>query len=203
MRSLIVPIALLTLAACGEPSHTFDQPAIVECTYEDVPVAWADEAPNGLVPNDLLDFAEGTHTSTGGFQADDAAMPVTVELARRGEHAVYRENTEGGCGSFLSIPVTLGFATEDGSFDELVQADASEAFLETDALKVSAGLDPSDLGGTYTPEPAAGQVRGLELEVLFQPTTLGGDVFLLTEGVDGDTAWADREEVFHFGAGGQ
>lgn len=202
MRSLIVPVALFALAACGEPSHTFDGPAIVECTYDDVPVAWADEAPNGLVPNDLLDFAEGTHTSTGGFQADDAAMPVTVELTRRGEHAVYRENTEGGCGSFLSIPVTLGFKTEDDSFDEVVEADAIEAFLENDALKVTAALDPSALGGTYTPEPAEGEVRGLDLEVLFQPTTLGGDVYLLTEGSDGDTAWAEREHVFHFGAGG-
>jgi len=189
-----LPLVLATLFACSEPDHRFDDVRVV-CTYDDTAVGWFDPAPNGIVPNDLLEVAEGEHVARGVWIEEAREVQVDLSVERRGESATYRENTGGGCGSYLAMEVAVTLSTSDGALDEALQVQAVDAALGEPALALSHVLAPSEIGGTYRPTADAGELRGLRIALTFRAAGPSGRLAVMTEGTDGDVAWASEDDA--------
>ena len=186
--------SLAALAACSEGDFRFDD-AIGVCDYEDRALGWDEASPAGVVPADLLAVAEGTHDLVGTWVDGGATVDATATISRYGDGAIYRENTSGGCASYVAVPVAFAFETADGAFDEAGAALGVDGAAGGASLLVRADFDPDALGGSYTPMPAEGEARRVSLELLFQAAGVTGAVHLQTEGEDGDVAWAATEPV--------
>jgi hypothetical protein len=201
MRTILTLTLATVLGGCPAPDS---EDNIVLCEYDDQLVAWADEAPDGTVPADVLALAEGSVDTTGGYADSDAEIDVTASLARRGDHAVYRLNTVGGCPSYLAFPVTVTFVTGDGRFDESVATDATLGELSGEGLEVRAELPLERVDGSFE-APDGGEPYGVQLVARFTDGAVAGEVEVQVQGGDGDdgpdgTVWASSETWFVFGA---
>lgn len=182
------------LFACSEGEHRFDD-VRVTCTYNDQAVGWHDPAPNGVVPAELLAAAEGTWAARGVWTDDSREVQVDLTLERRGDSAIYRENTGGGCGSYLAMDVALSLSTDDGAFAESFEAQAVDAALGEPALAVGHTLPTSELQGSYRPVVANGEVQGIRIDLTFRAAGPSGRIAVRSEGVDGDVAWSADDDV--------
>ncbi len=170
-------------------------PGIAECLWDEEFVAWGDEAPDGTVPDEVIAVAEGVYELTGGTTYHDGEEGYTVEFERRGEHAVYMTEKEGGCGERLELPGTLQLMNEG---EQLNEEFAVEARLGAgEAVEVRHRFGPDDLEGSWEPVPPEDtDLRGLSVEVTFTEEDVTGRVLVLWETSDGGIASAGEEEVF-------
>lgn len=197
MRHLLAFASVLV--ACEESGNDPAFPGIAPCLYNDTPVAWDEATPAGPTLDELLEGREGTHVLTGGFTDRDEEITVTLAFERRGDGATWRENTSGGCGSYLQIPAR---STLQGDRIDIDRSGLAVTGWQAspDELVMQADLDP-DRPGIDLPEPEDGTVRGVTFEVSFGAGGAKVAIDLLTEGGDLDgngdgVAWAGQETVF-------
>lgn len=198
MRPMLTAAVTLVLAACPAPED--GDPNLVECTFDEIAVAWSEAAPDGTVPDEVLALVEGAFDTTGGYVDRDEEIDVSASLARRGDNAVFYSATGGGCPDVLAFPVTMTFSTSDDAFDETLEIEATYA---DGRVEVQADLPESRVDGDFEPEPDA-SVYGVQLLARFSEGAVAGEVEVLVEGSDGSgdpdgTSWASRETYFVFG----
>lgn len=209
-----VGLAALLAPACvlGGDSGEEAEPGIVECAYKDEPLAWDAPTPEGVVAEDLLAFAEGSHDLVGGEIFHDGQSEITLAAERRGESAIYRENTEGGCGNYLEVPLTVTIATSLHDSPDTLEVDAIGRGEGdgTGALDVRGELDPApvhtdldeiveEYGGDL-PEGER-EVVGLNIEATFSAEDSSGEVYIRVEvaeasGEDGAVSLSTMRLVF-------
>lgn len=194
----LIPLALTALlVACPAVDDGEEFPGIVECEFDDQPLAWDEEAPDGTVAEDLLEAAEGLHETTGGYVDSDEEIDVTITVDRRGDGPIWRESAGGGCPSYLVVPVEIAFTTSDGVFDEHVEADATHGQGDA-SLDLRVDLPLSVIDGIYEPED--GTPFGVVLQAEVGAAGASGQVEVRVEGGDEDVAWSSNETWFVFGA---
>ena len=162
---------------------------IAECEYEESAVAWDEEADNGVVPEDLLAFAETTATSTSA-EGPNGDAEIEIGIARSGSSAFYME---GRCEDRLEIPLTVSVATTgDDALQEEMEIRAIE---ENGSLTVLHYFDREDLSGTFTPTVEEGaELYRLELNATIAPSGSGtGEIISYTETVTEGGDLADNQ----------
>lgn len=178
-------LTLLLLVACDQTMG--DDGPYCEATRS--PLRLDEAAPNGVIPADLLAWAEMPVEETLTW-ADGGATPLHLQATHTGEaewvdlEAVYPDGVNFDiavvCEDYLAIPVDLGFATDDGAFADTfavelaVAEDDGRAEFAVDLMAVglAGAFDPADwpegeydelsmsLTGDLTPDGSAGTIAG-------------------------------------------
>ena len=206
----VVALLAIALAGCGDDNGDDNgdplanlsegSPGIAECVWDDINVPWEEETPEGEVPDELIAGHEGEHTEVGSADYDAADVTFSIGLERRGDHAIYRQedpDDSAGCGDRLDLPVTLTLETDSGTLDESfdVYANASSQH----SARVTHNFDPSDLQGSWDPQPPEGQeLLGLSLEINFVLDGSSGDVSMRLEETTGDAVTQTNERVYYW-----
>jgi hypothetical protein len=120
------------------------------------PLGPEDESPLGFTPADFQDFTLGDHASRLTWASgDEVHLTLSVTSAGDASFVDYEVATTGtgpvaeiGCADDVELPVTVDFATDDGSFDE--QWDVVVTSLTGQDAAFYHELDLATLGGTYT-----------------------------------------------------
>jgi hypothetical protein len=189
---------LLTLAACSDTDIAY---VTVDCEFSETTLAWDDPTPLGATANELLAPYLGAHQADGVWSDGGAAVVSADVAAGAGEPALI-EVTGGAdaasCGSSLSVPVAVAFATDDGAFAEAL---AEAWVLDVDAaapnLGVSAVLEEGTVNGSYAPDGLTADEWGAGVRIAIAVSAdgaLSGSVVQTVNGDDGSSAW-DRDEL--------
>ncbi len=207
LAALLAPACLLGGDDGGET-----EPGIAECEYETEPLGWDEPSPEGVVADDLLAFAEGSHDLVGGEVFHDGESEITLTAERRGESAVYRENTAGGCGNHVEVPLTVTIATSIHESPDTLEVDAIGRGTGDDAgsLELRGKLDSTLLHtpldeiveeyGADLPDGAR-EILDLNVEATFAEDDSSGEVYARVEvvedsGSDGAVSLTNLRLVF-------
>lgn len=176
--------------------------AIIECEFESTDIPWDGESPDGTVIANLLEYTEisVTNASGGTVQPDDE-MEFFFHLERRGTHAIYRQNTAGGCYDVIEMPLKLRFRTNTKTdIDE--ERDVVAQLLVYDSneeITIHKNIDLETFSGTYEPEvPENASSNGLAVSLRIHPDGGRGELLLLLEGGDGEVGWASVETQYYW-----
>lgn len=167
----------LALSACGDDPHAPEN----HCEYQERALHWGDESPEGIIPEQLLEYIE---IDIDGVVADtpyeDGERNLAIETQRRGDHAYYLESDH--CSPEMQFPLTLTFRTlSDDAFDEVHQVRGKLTSplglgeLEEGNVEVSFAYEPGEISGTFVPEPQSeeGEVLEILLGLTFKPDGIG------------------------------
>ncbi len=189
--SIIGVLILAPLHGCGDNDKRED--ALAECKYTDHELAWDEASPESIVAEDLLAFSEGEHNLIGGEIFHDGDSEILLVVDRRGENAIYRENIEGGCFSYVEVPLTVTIATCIHA--ETLQTSGAVYDYNSSVLTVFADLDPELLTmsieeiieylGDNLPEGEKKFIR-LGMETNFMEDLITGSVYIDIETIEGD-----------------
>lgn len=187
--------------ACGENDEGTPEPGRAECTWDQTPIDWDEEAPNGVTPETLLSEldAEKEQEITGKDPAGEELL-FTIEFSRRGDNAVFYEEKEGGCGDKLVLPATFVIKTTDGQLDEEFDVDAE---LQDGGLRIYKSLKKEDVNGSFEPTLKDGEkLTSLFLEASVTATKTSGRFGTRVEKSSGSGSDASvsegPSEVFEF-----
>lgn len=145
---------LLSLPACDTSGK--DEGPWCEVTRTVVPLE--QPAPNGIVPVDLLGWAElpvadTLRWSTGGDTPLHLQATHTAEAEWVDQEAVYPEGETAAigivCEDYLAIPASLAFSTDDGAFADTFSTELTVS--EPDRARFSIDLVAAALAGTFDP----------------------------------------------------
>lgn len=182
----------------GDPNLGEPEPGIAECIWDDIDVGWDEETPDGRVPEDLLADAEGDYEVEGTATYDDSDETFFIGLERRGDYAVFREENDqesGGCGDRLELPVTFEIANESETIDETFETRADG--VAGSSLRVIYNLDPSDLQGTWEPEPPEDtDLLGVGVQATFSDGDVTGEVYMRLEKTEGGAVSQENDRVY-------
>ena len=151
-------LALLALAACAadrpvDPATggQFGQEDDSWCVeVSAVPLAPDEPGVLGIAPRAVLDIVVGEHAATLTW-ADGGSTGLSVPIVDLGEawEITYESRADAdidlGCPSTVGVSATVGFVTDDGSFDE-----SWEVRLESeDGESVSHQVEIEDIDGSF------------------------------------------------------
>lgn len=202
LLSIFAALLLLSLGvACGENDERTPEPALVECTWDQSPLDWDEEAPNGMVAETILEDLDAEKAQEiSGKDPKGKELLFTVEFQRRGDGPIFYTQKEGSCGDKLVIPATFTLKSDDGRLDEEFEV---EAEVQDKALRIYKGLKEEDIQGSFEPTLADGEsLIGLFLEADINESGLSGTFGTRVEtrsgsGSDGSVS-AGPGEVFMF-----
>ncbi len=209
-RIALVALIVFVLAACGDDDgedsgDPYDNlgegsPGVAECVWDDIEVPWDDETPDGDVPDELIADHEGEYEEVGSASYHGNDITVYLGLERRGEYAIFRQEDaeeSGGCGDRLDLPATLTIANDAGTLDESFDVYANS--MSEYSARVTHSFDPSDIQGSWEPEPPAGQeLLGLSLLVDFALMGTSGDVSMRLEETTSDAVSQTNERTYYW-----
>lgn len=189
---------LANIAGCESDSR--EDFLLAECEYTRQELGWDEASPDGIVPEDLLMFAEFTNASlpaTLGSDQVETSDTISFTVSRRGTHALYQEGEN--CPSRLEVPLLISFSTnESNTFDEAFEVIAVE---QDGTLVVSHIFEQKDLKGDFEPElnlPHA-RVYQLSLTAVFQSDLRGNAyVGVHIEQVQGDSVSSHVERRWNW-----
>lgn len=195
---ILMVATLLLCVGCKDRGEDVGdpEPAIAECLWDEESVGWDDEAPNGLVPRDVMAEVEGDYEVVGGVVDHDGDETYEIRFERRGDNAVHMTDIQGGCsGDRLELPATLMVATEDGRLDETFDVDAWT--ISGEAVEVSHRFEVAQLQGHWEPIPPEDhELLDLSVEATFADESVTGRVLLRWEFMDDEVASSGTERVF-------
>ena len=192
MKMVMVLLVGGAVSGCSASENDMAEP--IDCEYTETAVAWADEAPNGVVPGDVFDGLSTTAT----VEADEAPSDgeeLSVMIERDGDNAYYLESDV--CESRLELPLIFSVATVDG--DALDEAFAVRAVMDGERVSIDHRFEASELNGSYVPSPqeAGATVLGLVLDADVGSAESEATILVDTEYESGDAvanylevAWA-------------
>lgn len=192
MKMVMVLLVGGAVSGCGVDGNDMAEP--LDCDYVETAVAWADEAPNGVVPGDVFDGLSTRATVTAD-EAPSDGEELSVMIERDGDDAFYLESDV--CESRLELPLIFSVASVEG--DALDEAFAVRAMVEGERVSIDYRFQPSELNGSDVPSPEASDatVLGLVLDADVGPAESEAKILVDIEHESGDAvanylevAWA-------------
>lgn len=203
---------LLLLACIDETTDEMNGPS---CDRTETALTIDESTPLGFTPGEVLAWLEGTDVVSFILADNWLTSEVEVEVASDGVYTwVDQEEAPslgGGmepaigvvCEDSVEVGATVGFITSRGEFAESWAVTLSAS--ASGAARATVDVELNEVEGSYAPEASAIEGcddTGLSFTLAFAEVAgPNGEVYLLCEATDGDTASMSQDLVGSWGGG--
>lgn len=204
---------ILLLLGCGD--GTKDETDGPSCDRTETALTIDESTPLGFSAGELLTWLEGTDVVPFTLAGDSADRDVEIVVASDGVYTwVDQEeapSTGGGmepaigvvCEDSVEVGATVGFTTSTGEFAESWAV--TLAASASGAARATVDVELDEVEGSYAPEASAIEgcdETGLSFTLAFAEVAgPNGEVYLLCEATDGDTASMSQDLVGSWAGG--
>src|SRR5688572_3016201 len=181
------------------------------CQSVDERILASDEtAAEGLRPLDIIQLASQAEASMTWIESrsnaeTDAESTVSVRVERTSEPSRYEETkqvgseeSDLGCGSFITVPVSMNISTSDGALEEALDTELVANVLLPNQALIEIEFDFESIAGTL--EPSLESARG-ELRIEFRENGgFSGVVGARRESTQGGSAMVEWSPLGYWGS---